>query len=126
MIDFIKKINNKKGVTLVETLVIIIISFVIITTVNSFTISLSRHKVDIRKHMEFNINVDNKIAELYNIDNWELLNSSAEIITTNNGDISLSIEYDSTNYKTDKLILSFTLDEYNKKYEIERSVYRDK
>lgn len=120
----INKIGNDKGFTIVETLVVIVISFVTISSLATFNISLARHKVDIHEHMELNAAIDNKITDLYNSADWSSKVSTGEPIDSGGKETILITSYELVDeYNTEKLSLEFSRGAYSKKYEIERSTY---
>lgn len=118
------KLSNNKGSTLVETLVVITISFVAVYAMTIFNTSLARHEVDTQEHMKLNAAIDNEIANLYNSnEEWRLKDGKIYSIESKGKETVLSTSYELTEHNTDKLTLEFNRGDYSKTYEIERSTY---
>lgn len=121
----LKKLDNK-GMTFVETIVVVIITFIAIYTINSFNVTLANHKETISKYISLNQTVEGEISQIYSEANWESLDNKEYTVNDNNENIVVNVSYKLTSHSTDKLVVGFTLDNgYNKAYNIERSIYHE-
>ena len=114
---------NKKGSTYVELLVavFILLSITIVTT--NIINYVARHNQEIKIQTALTQEMQAQIVSIYEKD-WDNLESQE--IETPYGKISVSYELSKTDFNTNKLEVTFLLNENKVTYQIERSEYYDK
>lgn len=102
--------------------IVLMLSIVFITV--NFRTYVVKHKQKVKIHNEISQKINNKIAEIYNEDNWQTLED--ENIESLYGNILVRYDYQGlTDFNTVKLNVTFNYDESNNTYDFERSVYRE-
>lgn len=126
MLRNLSKLKDNKGMTLVETLAVIVITFITIYTVNSFNVTLANHKKTISRHTSLNRSVESEISDFYSKKDWESLDLYQYTAKHGDEEILVKVDYNLTGHNTDKLVVNFTLNNgYSKEYSIERSIYHE-
>ena len=114
---------NKKGSTYVELLVavFVLLSITIITT--NIINYVAHHNQEIKIQTALTQEMQAQIVSIYEKD-WDNLESQE--IETPYGKISVSYELSKTDFNTNKLEVTFLLNENKVTYQIERSEYYGK
>ena len=114
---------NKKGATYVELLVavFILLSITIVTT--NIINYVAHHNQEIKIQTALTQEMQAQIVSIYEKD-WDNLESQE--IETPYGKISVSYELSKTDFNTNKLEVTFLLNENKVTYQIERGEYYDK
>ena len=119
------RINNR-GVAFLDTLVSTIIIIIVILMLNQFQLFLATNNQSLKKKILFYETKNNKITDIYNVEEWATLDE--EEIETDFGNIVIKyLDYEpKTQYLTNKITVEFFFEGKTEQYVLERSLYFEK
>lgn len=113
---------NKKGSAVVELIISIAIFAAIVFITTSFRIYLATHVADMTKKTTFYTHIDNELAYMYSMDNWDNLEETKNV-DTGKGVIEVKITPQGVSeFDTEVIQVNFELEELGKELQLERSV----
>lgn len=112
-------IKNKKGFALIDALVSVVLTCLFVIIFLNFKVFATRVIINNENKLEMENRINNKIAEIYIIDNW------SEIENEINEDYQILYDYkDVTDYNTESLKINFIYKEKVKEFILERSLIK--
>lgn len=122
MLEILNLIHNKKGASYLGLIASLFVSIAIIIIASNFNVYVSNQTDKVNKHNDLSQEIMNEVAHVYNVQDWETLES--KVVETEYGNMEIEYEFqEETEFKTDKLELIFKINANQERYSLERSVY---
>lgn len=120
--NILKFIDNKRGSSYIGLVATLFVAIALVVIVSNFSVYISSHKDKVYRHNDLSEEVLSKLAEVNNADSWETLTN--ESVITDYGAMIISYDFKGvTEFETNKLNVTFELNEELETYSLERSVY---
>lgn len=119
-----RKTNEKKGATFLDVMVSLVVLMSFTGMMVSATHFMARSQQRVRQTTHYNQVMHNRVSTLYTEPDWSQLDE--EEVDTPDGTVAITYDYEGIHptYQTDRLVITFTLNEQTESVPLERSVYQ--
>ena len=123
----LEKLKSNEGITFLDVMIAIVALLGFTSIMVTTTTFMAKNQQNVREVTQFNQLVHNKVVKIYQVDDWNRLDT--EEIEIDDGVVTISYDYlgRRSEYSTEVLNMLFDLENSDRDevYQIERSVFHE-